>query len=65
MTKETASIIESGFDKLLDDIENSIVMGSSEEVGPNSNEYNDLIDKYWSESIDRLQNKLNNYIELH
>ena len=61
MTNETKAVIASGISKLFDDIEESILIGAAEEVGPNSNEYEPLINKYWEESIDKIDRIISIY----
>ena len=61
MTKETESIINDGLEKLLGEIEESIIIGACEEVGPNSSEYDDFLDGSWEKSIDMLVVKINHY----
>ena len=61
MTNETKAVIDTEIEELFNKIEQSILIGASETVGPNSNEYISMIEENWVQAMNAIMDKMDHY----
>ena len=61
LTEETKAAIDDSVDELLARIENTVMLGVSEDMSPNDIEYEQALNNGWLSAMEYLDKKLENY----
>ncbi len=61
ITNETKFTIDKEVEKLFQKIEQTIILGVSEDMSPNDNQYYPELDARWTDALDYLVNKIDTY----
>ena len=61
ITSETKATINEGIEKLFQKIEETIILGITEDMSPNDSQYYPELDKRWTDALSYMADKIDNY----
>ena len=60
-TDETKNLIDSKIEKLFQEIEETIILGITEDMSPNDGQYYSELDTRWTDALEYLADKVDAY----
>ncbi len=61
ITNETKNLIDNKVEKLFQEIEETILLGITEDMSPNDNQYYSELDIRWTDALSYLADKIDMY----
>jgi len=61
LTNETKNLIDHRIERLFQEIEETIILGITEDMSPNDNQYYSELDTRWTDALSYLADKIDIY----